>query len=119
MYSINYDCFNCGCETKESFKKGQLAPNTTKCKNCGCIAQKIIVDNKPVPDEIPLPKDYKWPSTPWTDKYYPSPWDKPYKLIGESPFKKIMDGDFPQPSYNDNVLKDGHWTVCSVPIKKG
>lgn len=111
-YNITYLCNNCGCSQCESFVKGKIAPQTLDCKNCGCIAQKLVGGAKPkenkLPDyPLPIPQSpedtkrdiYPWERKPWVlpDKHMP--WDK-----------------YPM---NENKLDDGHWTICSSSPRMG
>ena len=36
MYSIDYDCTNCGCSGRKDLPRGQAVPMVFECPNCGC-----------------------------------------------------------------------------------
>ena len=92
MYSITYECDNCGCETTKEFKKKTRCPQTTECSNCGCVAQKVVGEKPTVTIPFPLPYNppvdetepwvKPWETDPWGTG---QPWKLPYKRGGSPP----------------------------------
>jgi DNA-directed RNA polymerase subunit RPC12/RpoP len=74
MYSITYNCENCGHSFSKDFQKGVKAPSKVECKRCGCFTafKKTWPERITVRDfiSIPTPRHpirpiwptrYEWP----------------------------------------------------------
>mgnify|MGYP001575519545 CR=1 FL=1 len=82
MYTVCYHCCNCNHSQSNRFEKGVKAPETVKCKKCGCVtAEKTWISED---EPYTSPKPWKLP-----EPYEPKKWVPDYTLPFDYPAKRL------------------------------
>jgi DNA-directed RNA polymerase subunit RPC12/RpoP len=83
MYSVRYNCSNCGHSFLKSYPKGTIANYKVVCENCGCLTahkswnQNVWQIGRYVPRYVEPLQPWPYYYTPWPESSSYVPWPYP------------------------------------------